>query len=178
MSEIVISIIYFLGSSGVIELRDYGYDVTEQWYIHSDCKNVKITSQYFHTEPPYDTLTIDGRMYSGEWNITQVVGGSFTVVFTADISRVPFFTPIFLHQFFYTNFFTPNFRKIFFFLKIWCKKILKNGVKKICVKNTPGDPFPGQFFSESFPSEKGFSYKPGNLFPGQLPFSGTHFVLI
>ena len=72
------------GTSGSIGLFEYENNHRQEWNINSECEQVKIISTHFQTERPY-VVTIEGMRYSGNGTVVnQIVGGSFSVIFTSD----------------------------------------------------------------------------------------------
>ena len=87
------------GTSGIIQLNDYGNDHDRIWMVDSECNRVRIVSTYFDTQHVYDYLTIDDhgdsetsdaeysgddQLNTGTVEIDQIVGPSFTVRFKSN----------------------------------------------------------------------------------------------
>ena len=73
------------GTNGIIELLEYENDHNQEWRVESECDQVHIVSNLFHTEGVFDHVTIEGVEYSGEFvEIDQIVGTAFSVVFSSD----------------------------------------------------------------------------------------------
>ena len=77
-------IITILGTSGKLELTNYGDNRSKLWKVESNCNKTRIFSTLFDTEEEYDLVTIDGTMYSGVTVLDLMVPNTFFVGFSSD----------------------------------------------------------------------------------------------